>query len=76
MSLCILYILSASGKHVVPDDTAHQWSGTWVTPEQKEHFLNSETAGFFFEKWPSKASFVAGTKAAGQFPVFINETVG
>ncbi|KAJ7362745.1 hypothetical protein DFH08DRAFT_950983 [Mycena albidolilacea] len=75
MSLRMLYILSASGKRDLPDDTAHQWTGTWVTPEQKERFLNSETTGFFFETWPSKALFVAGTTPVGQYPVFINETL-
>jgi hypothetical protein len=72
----MLYILSASGRRDLVDETAHQWTGTWVTPEQKECFLNSETAGFFFEKWPSKALFVAGTTPVGQYPVFINKTVG
>jgi hypothetical protein len=47
-----------------------------VTPEQKECFLNSETTGFFFETWPSKALFVAGTTPVGQYLIFINETVG
>ncbi|KAJ6553443.1 hypothetical protein B0H19DRAFT_1263809 [Mycena capillaripes] len=71
----ILYIVPPSSSVKEAGDATAEWTGAWITADEKKRYLNAETKGLFFEQWESRDDFVGTTSREGFFPVYLNETL-